>query len=210
MAEYLCPYKGFYMFGLDATLTTLLIFCLLAACVFEFINGFHDTANAVATVIYTNSLKPWIAVLWSGIWNFIGVLAGGITVAMGISNLLPVEVLTDANIFFHNVALILSLLLTAIFWNFGTWYLGIPCSSSHTLIGSILGVGLAYSFIAPQTVCFLCKLEQSNRYWSVSSIFPFVGFSLAILVMYVLKQVIKNKVNFKEPSPISLLPSGFG
>ncbi|MCC6683716.1 MAG: inorganic phosphate transporter, partial [Bacteroidia bacterium] len=65
------------MFGLDATLTALLIFCLLAACVFEFINGFHDTANAVSTVIYTNSLKPWIAVLWSGIWNFIGVLAGG-------------------------------------------------------------------------------------------------------------------------------------
>ncbi len=80
------------MFGLDPTYTALLIFCLLLACAFEFINGFHDTANAVATVIYTNSLKPWVAVIWSGIWNGIGVFAGGITVAMGISNLLPVEV----------------------------------------------------------------------------------------------------------------------
>ncbi len=199
MAEYLCPYKGFYMFGLDATLTTLLILCLLAACVFEFINGFHDTANAVATVIYTNSLKPWIAVLWSGIWNFIGVLAGGITVAMGISNLLPVEVLTDANIF-HNVALILSLLLTAIFWNFGTWYLGIPCSSSHTLIGSILGVGLAYSFIAPNPSASYVNWSKATDIGLSLLFSPFVGFSLAILVMYVLKQVIKNKVIFKEPA----------
>lgn len=199
MAEYLCPYKGFYMFGLDATLTTLLILCLLAACVFEFINGFHDTANAVATVIYTNSLKPWIAVLWSGIWNFIGVLAGGITVAMGISNLLPVEVLTDANIF-HNVALILSLLLTDIFWNFGTWYLGIPCSSSHTLIGSILGVGLAYSFIAPNPSASYVNWSKATDIGLSLLFSPFVGFSLAILVMYVLKQVIKNKVIFKEPA----------
>ena len=81
------------MFGLDTTLTLLLIFCLFAAFAFEFINGFHDTANAVATVIYTNSLKPWVAVIWSGICNGIGVFIGGITVAMGISNMLPVEVI---------------------------------------------------------------------------------------------------------------------
>jgi len=136
------------MFGLDASLTVLLLFCLLAAVVFEFINGFHDTANAVATVIYTNSLKPWFAVVWSGIWNAIGVFAGGIAVAMGITNLLPNEVLLDTNIY-HNIALIAALLITAIFWNFGTWYLGIPSSSSHTLIGSILGVGIAYSLIGP-------------------------------------------------------------
>src|SRR6478736_5371108 len=135
------------MFGLDPTLSTLLVFSLIAAFAFEFINGFHDTANAVATVIYTNSLKPWVAVAWSGVWNAIGVFAGGITVAVGITSLLPVEELTDTNIH-HSVALIMALLLTAIIWNLGTWYLGIPCSSSHTLIGSILGVGLAYSLIA--------------------------------------------------------------
>lgn len=185
------------MFGLDPSLTALLVFCILLACVFEFINGFHDTANAVATVIYTNSLKPWVAVIWSGIWNSIGVFAGGIAVAMGISNMLPTEVLTDPDIG-HNIALILSLLITAIVWNLGTWYLGIPCSSSHTLIGSILGIGLAFSFIA----------EKSGNYvnWSKASdiglsllLSPLVGFSLAILFMYILRQVVKKKAIFKEP-----------
>ena len=187
------------MFGLDPTFTALLIFCLFLACAFEFINGFHDTANAVATVIYTNSLKPWVAVVWSGVWNSIGVFAGGIAVAMGISNLLPVEVLTDTSIA-HNIALILSLLLTAIAWNLGTWYYGIPCSSSHTLVGSILGVGLAFGMVAD---------EPSMKYvnWSkagdigLSLLFsPLMGFSLAILLMYVLKQLIKDKAIFKEPN----------
>ncbi len=185
------------MFGLDPTLTFLLIVCLIAACAFEFINGFHDTANAVATVIYTNSLKPWVAVIWSAVWNSVGVFAGGITVAMGISYLIPVEILADQNIY-HSVALIMALLITAIVWNLGTWYFGIPCSSSHTLVGSILGVGLAYSFIA----------EKSGNYvnWSKASdiglsllVSPIVGFSLTILIMYLLRVSIKNKSIFKAP-----------
>lgn len=187
------------LFGLDTSLTLLLILCLFAAAAFEFINGFHDTANAVATVIYTNSLKPWIAVIWSGVWNAIGVFAGGIAVAVGISTLLPPELLLDTNIY-HNVALILALLLTAILWNLGTWYLGIPCSSSHTLIGSIIGVGLAFSFIA---------VDKSHSYvnWGKASdiglsllLSPLLGFSLAILLMYVMRQVIKNRQIFKEPT----------
>lgn len=121
------------MFDLELSYTILLIICLLAAFGFEFVNGFHDTANAVATVIYTNSLKPWIAVVWSGICNAIGVFVGGITVAMGIVNLLPVESLVDQNIA-HSLAMVMALLLSAIFWNLLTWYFGIPCSSSHTLI----------------------------------------------------------------------------
>ncbi|MCF8430025.1 MAG: inorganic phosphate transporter, partial [Bacteroidia bacterium] len=185
------------MFGLDPTLTFLLIVCLIAACAFEFINGFHDTANAVATVIYTNSLKPWVAVIWSAVWNSVGVFAGGITVAMGISYLIPVEILADQNIY-HSVALIMALLITAIVWNLGTWYFGIPCSSSHTLVGSILGVGLAYSFIA----------EKSGNYvnWSKASdiglsllVSPIVGFSLTILIMYLLRVSVKNKSIFKAP-----------
>lgn len=185
------------MFGLDPTLTFLLIACLTAACAFEFINGFHDTANAVATVIYTNSLKPWVAVVWSGVWNSVGVFAGGITVAMGISYLIPVEVLADQNIY-HSVALVMALLLTAIIWNLGTWYLGIPCSSSHTLVGSILGVGLAYSFIA----------EKSGNYvnWGKAGdiglsllVSPIIGFSLTILIMYILRSTVKNKSIFKAP-----------
>lgn len=187
------------MFGLDPTLSTLLIFCLLAAFAFEFINGFHDTANAVATVIYTNSLKPWVAVVWSGLWNAFGVFAGGITVAMGISNLLPVEVLTDANIH-HSIALIMALLLTAIIWNLGTWYLGIPCSSSHTLIGSILGVGLAYSMIAENKNISYVNWSKATDIGLSLLFSPLFGFSLAILLMYILKQVVKNKIIFKEPN----------
>ena len=185
------------MFGLDPTLTFLLIACLTAACAFEFINGFHDTANAVATVIYTNSLKPWIAVIWSAVCNSVGVFAGGITVAMGISYLIPMEVLADPNIY-HSVALIMALLLTAIIWNLGTWYYGIPCSSSHTLVGSILGVGLAYSFIA----------EKSGNYvnWSKAGdiglsllVSPIIGFGLTIMLMYILRLSVKNKSIFKAP-----------
>lgn len=193
------------MFGLDPTFTALLIFCLLLVCAFEFINGFHDTANAVATVIYTNSLRPWVAVIWSGIWNSVGVFAGGIAVAMGISNLLPVEVLTDTNIH-HNMALILSLLITAIAWNFGTWYLGIPASSSHTLIGSIIGVGLAYSFIAPDPSISYVNWGKAKEIGLSLLLSPFVGFSLAVLLMYVMKQVVSNKQIFKEPVPGSTPP----
>ncbi|MCE2787716.1 MAG: inorganic phosphate transporter [Bacteroidota bacterium] len=187
------------MFGLDPTLTALLIFCITLACAFEFINGFHDTANAVATVIYTNSLKPWVAVTWSAIWNAIGVFAGGIAVAMGISNLLPVEVLTDTNIH-HNIALILSLLLTAIAWNLGTWYYGIPCSSSHTLVGSILGVGLAYSFIAENKSVSYVNWSKATDIGMSLILSPLVGFSLAIVLMYILRQVVRNKIIFKEPN----------
>lgn len=186
------------MFGLDPTFTGLLLLCLAAAFAFEFINGFHDTANAVATVIYTNSLKPWVAVVWSGIWNAIGVFAGGITVAVGISNLLPVEILTDTNIH-HSIALILSLLLTAIIWNLGTWYFGIPCSSSHTLIGSILGVGLAYSLIADDKTISYVNWNKAGDIGLSLLFSPLLGFSLAIMLMYILRQVVRNKVIFKEP-----------
>ena len=134
------------MFGLTTGLAIFLIICLLLACFFEFINGFHDTANAVATVIYTNSMKPTVAVVYSGILNFIGVLLGGITVAMGIVNLLPMDALVDGDAY-HGIAMVLALLISAIIWNFGTWYLGIPSSSSHTIIGSILGICIAYSFL---------------------------------------------------------------
>ncbi len=185
------------MFGLDPTLTFLLIACLFAACAFEFINGFHDTANAVATVIYTNSLKPWVAVIWSGIWNSVGVFAGGITVAMGISYLIPSEMLADQNIY-HSIALIMSLLLTAIIWNLGTWYFGIPCSSSHTLVGSILGVGLAYSFIAEKSGTYVNWHKASDIGLSLL-ISPLIGFSLSIFLMYVLRIFVKNKTIFRAP-----------
>src|SRR5688572_18866551 len=101
------------MFGLEPQVLLLLMLCLVAACAFEFVNGFHDTDNAVATVIYTNTLRPWVAVIWSAFWNFIGVFAGGIAVAMGIVYLLPVESLVDQNVY-HGIAMVGALILGAI------------------------------------------------------------------------------------------------
>jgi phosphate/sulfate permease len=175
----------------------LLIICLVLACAFEFVNGFHDTANAVATVIYTNSLKPTVAVIWSGLWNFIGVIAGGIGVAMGIVNLLPVEVLTDSSVS-HGAAMIVALLVTAILWNLGTWYLGLPASSSHTLIGSILGVGLAFYFINGKDAVNWGKAQEIGLALLFS---PLFGFAAAIFVMYVFKRFIKSEAIYKEPTP---------
>ena len=130
--------------GLGTGATITLFVCLFIALAFEFVNGFHDTANAVATVIYTNTLKPQPAVMLSGLCNFLGVFLGGISVAMGIMKLLPVELLVAGGTHI-GLAMVLALLVSAIVWNLGTWYFGLPASSSHTLIGAILGVGIATS-----------------------------------------------------------------
>jgi len=185
------------MFGLEAGVFILLIFCLLAACAFEFVNGFHDTANAVATVIYTNSLKPTHAVLWSGLCNFIGVFIGGIGVAMGIVKLLPVEALIDTDVY-HNIALILALLFSAIIWNLGTWYLGLPASSSHTLIGSILGVGFAYPFVQ-ETGQAAVDFTKAMEIGASLIISPLFGFSFTVLLMFIMKKFLNNDAIFKEP-----------
>ena len=186
------------MFGLDINLSILLLVCILCACIFEFINGFHDTANAVATVIYTKSLKPIQSVVLSGVMNSIGVFAGGIAVAMGIVNLLPPESLVNMEVG-QNIALILALLFSAIIWNLGTWYLGIPASSSHTLIGSILGVGVVYSLTS-------ANADLSGVNWSKASniglsllISPLLGFGLTMLTMSLLKRFVKDRDIFKAP-----------
>ncbi|TYL24920.1 inorganic phosphate transporter, partial [Streptococcus pyogenes] len=126
----------------------LLGLALLIALGFEFVNGFHDTANAVATVIYTHSMPAEFAVMWSGFFNFLGVLTASGAVAFGIISLLPVELFLPVGSS-AGLAMVFSLLTAAIIWNLGTWYLGLPSSSSHTLIGSIVGVGLANQFLAP-------------------------------------------------------------
>jgi PiT family inorganic phosphate transporter len=189
------------MFDLDLSYSVLLILCLIAACGFEFVNGFHDTANAVATVIYTNSLKPWFAVIWSGIWNFLGVLLGGIGVAVSIINLLPVETLVDQNIA-HSISMVMALLISAIFWNLLTWYMGIPSSSSHTLIGSILGVGLAYSLL-PVATGDAVNWTKAREIGISLLVSPLFGFSMTIVLMYVIRTLTKKTANgdllFKEP-----------
>jgi phosphate/sulfate permease len=143
--------NGFHLFdpsiGLGTTL--LLAGSLTIALGFEFVNGFHDTANAVATVIYTKSLGPRKAVVWSGFCNFLGVYLGGTAVAFGIVSLLPVDLLVSIDSS-RGLCMVMALLISAIAWNLGTWLLAIPASSSHTLIGSILGVGLANSWYSGQ------------------------------------------------------------
>jgi phosphate/sulfate permease len=192
------------MFELDLSYSILLVLCLIAAFGFEFVNGFHDTANAVATVIYTNSLKPWPAVVWSGFWNFLGVSSGlivGVKVAMGIVALLPVESLIDQNLA-HSLAMVMALLLSAIAWNLLTWYLGIPCSSSHTLIGSILGVGIAYSML-PDSNTAAVDWSQATKIGSSLLISPLFGFSLTIIFMFLLRRLTRKtqygEMLFKEP-----------
>ncbi|GAB3793361.1 inorganic phosphate transporter [Spirosoma humi] len=189
------------MFGLETDVFILLFISLFAACAFEFVNGFHDTANAVATVIYTNSLKPTVAVVWSGICNFTGVLLGGIGVAMGIVNLLPVELLVDQNVY-HSVAMVLALLLSAIIWNLGTWYFGLPSSSSHTLIGSILGVGLAFATMPENKTGAAVNWEKAIETGYALLLSPLLGFSLAIVLMFILRRSVPEEAKdqlFKEP-----------
>ena len=189
------------MFDLDLSYSVLLLICLFAACAFEFVNGFHDTANAVATVIYTNSLKPWAAVIWSGICNSFGVFVGGIAVAVSIINLLPVETLIDQNTA-HSLSMIMALLITAIFWNLLTWYFGIPCSSSHTLIGSILGVGLAYSLL-PEANGVAVNWGKAKDIGMSLLLSPLFGFSVTIILMYLIRTMTKKTSYgdslFKEP-----------
>ncbi|MBN9273984.1 MAG: inorganic phosphate transporter, partial [Mesorhizobium sp.] len=126
----------------------LLGIALLIALGFEFVNGFHDTANAVATVIYTRSLPAEFAVMWSGVFNFLGVLTSSGAVAFGILSLLPVELILQVGSS-SGFAMVFALLVAAILWNLGTWFMGLPASSSHTMVGSIIGVGLANQFTAP-------------------------------------------------------------
>jgi PiT family inorganic phosphate transporter len=179
------------MFGLDAGLSLLLLACILFVCVFEFINGFHDTANAVATVIYTNTLKPQVAVIYSAILNGIGVFLGGIAVAVGIISMLPVETLVSQNTL-QSLSMVAAILITAISWNFGTWYLGIPASSTHTLVGAILGCGIAYSLL-PGTGEAAVNWKKAGDVGLSLLISPLIGFLLAVMLMGLLRWTVSDR-----------------
>ncbi len=178
------------------------IFLLLAlgmALSFEFVNGFHDTANAVATVIYTHSLKPWIAVIWSGCWNLIGVLTSSGAVAFGVLALLPVELVLNVGSG-AGFAMVFALLISAIIWNLGTWYLGLPASSSHTLIGAILGVGFANSWLSgAHTFGEGINWSKASEVGASLLISPIIGFGCAALLLIVSKQLIRNKALYSAP-----------
>ncbi len=176
----------------------LLGVALLIALGFEFVNGFHDTANAVATVIYTHSLPPLVAVVWSGFWNFLGVSLSTGAVAYSIVSLLPVELILQVGSG-AGYAMIFSLLLAAIIWNLGTWYFGIPNSSSHALIGSIMGVGLANQLMSKGSGASGVDWSQATKIFQALLLSPLVGFVGAALLLLLLKVLVRNKTLYKAP-----------
>ncbi len=176
----------------------LLGVALFTALGFEFVNGFHDTANAVATVIYTHSMEPHLAVVWSGAWNFIGVLVSTGAVAFGIISLLPVELILQVGSG-AGFAMVFALLIAAIIWNIGTWFLGLPASSSHTLVGSIIGVGIANQLMQGHNGTSGVDWGQAMGVGKSLLLSPLVGFVCAALLLWLCKAVIPNKQLYEAP-----------
>ena len=189
----------------------LLALALLIALGFEFVNGFHDTANAVATVIYTHSLEPNIAVVWSGICNLAGVLLSSGTVAFAVITLLPVELILQVSSG-AGFAMVFALLIAAILWNLGTWWLGLPASSSQTMVGSIIGVGIANQLMHLHSGTSGVDWEQAMKVLKALLISPLIGFAFAGMLILIAKQVAKfpelyeaPKDNTPPPLPIRAL-----
>jgi len=176
----------------------LLGVALLIALGFEFVNGFHDTANAVATVIYTHSLPPHFAVVYSGTLNFIGVLLSSGAVAFGVISLLPVELILQVGSS-AGFAMVFALLIAAIIWNLGTWWLGLPASSSHTMIGSIIGVGVANALMHGRDGTSGVDWAQATKIGYSLLLSPLVGFVCAALLLLVLKALVKKRELYQEP-----------
>ncbi|NHB58878.1 inorganic phosphate transporter [Acinetobacter sp. 194] len=185
------PALSFYSMILLAT-------ALLIALGFEFVNGFHDTANAVATVIYTNALSAPVAVMWAGFCNFLGVMVASGAVAYGIIALLPVELIMNVGSG-AGFAMVFAMLIAAILWNLGTWFLGIPASSSHTLIGSILGVGIMNYILHSGTGASGVDMEQVLKVGKALLFSPLIGFAFAAVLFLLVKKVFKKQLELFQP-----------
>ena len=176
----------------------LLIVALLIALGFEFVNGFHDTANAVATVIYTHSLPAEFAVMWSGFFNFLGVLVSSGAVAFGIVSLLPVELILQVGSS-AGFAMVFALLIAAIIWNLGTWFFGLPASSSHTLIGSIIGVGVTNALLRGREGTSGVDWSKATEIGYALLLSPLVGFIFAALLLLILRAIVRNPALYAAP-----------
>jgi PiT family inorganic phosphate transporter len=176
----------------------LLIVALLIALGFEFVNGFHDTANAVATVIYTHSLPAEFAVMWSGFFNFLGVLVSTGAVAFGIVSLLPVELILQVGSS-AGFAMVFALLIAAIIWNLGTWYFGLPASSSHTLIGSIIGVGVVNALMRGRDGTSGVDWSKATEIGYALLLSPLVGFACAAVLLLLLKMLVRSPALYSAP-----------
>jgi PiT family inorganic phosphate transporter len=176
----------------------LLGVALFIALGFEFVNGFHDTANAVATCIYTHSLEPHIAVIYSGCMNFIGVLLSSGAVAYSIVNLLPVELILKVSSG-SGFAMVFALLIAAILWNLATWWRGLPASSSHTMIGSIIGVGVANQLMHGHNGLSGVDMTQVKKVFTALLVSPVVGFGMAALLFFLFKLLARDPRLYKAP-----------
>ena len=176
----------------------LLATALLIALGFEFVNGFHDTANAVATVIYTNALSAPVAVMWAGFCNFLGVMVASGAVAYGIIALLPVELIMNVGSG-AGFAMVFAMLIAAILWNLGTWFLGIPASSSHTLIGSILGVGIMNYLLNSGNGASGVDMDQVIKVGKALLFSPLIGFAFAAILFLLVKKVFKRQMELFQP-----------
>src|SRR5262249_40752991 len=176
----------------------LLFVALLIALGFEFVNGFHDTANAVATAIYTHSLPANFAVVWSGLFNLAGVLLSSGAVAFGIISLLPVELILQVGSH-AGFAMVFALLIAAIIWNLGTWAFGLPASSSHTLIGSIVGVGVTNALLHGRSGTAGVDWAKAKEVGEALLLSPLFGFALAAVLLMLLKSIIRIPALYAEP-----------
>ncbi|KQS05319.1 nuclease PIN [Sphingomonas sp. Leaf357] len=182
---------------------------LLIALGFEFVNGFHDTANAVATVIYTHSMPAHLAVVWSGCFNFLGVMLSSGAVAYSIITLLPVDLILNVGSV-GGFAMIFSLLLAAVLWNLATWYVGLPNSSSHTLIGSILGVGVANQLLSGAGSGGTSGLDWAQVQKVMTGLWmaPLIGFAAALVLLFAMKRVVRNPTLYTPPVEGAPPPKG--
>jgi inorganic phosphate transporter, PiT family len=176
----------------------LLFVALLIALGFEFVNGFHDTANAVATVIYTRSLPANFAVVWSGMFNLAGVLVSSGAVAFGIISLLPVELILQVGSH-AGFAMVFALLIAAIIWNLGTWSFGLPASSSHTLIGSVIGVGVANALLHGRAGTAGVDWHKATEVGYALLLSPLFGFFLAAVLLLLLRFIVRIPALYAEP-----------
>lgn len=188
------------IFWIDISIFIFLVLCLFLVAIFEFINWFHDTANAVAPVIYTKSLKARYAVLLAWIMNFLWVFLWWIWVAMAIIYLLPLEAISYQSTSFW-IIVVISLLLSAIIWNFLTWYFGIPASSSHSLIWAILWVTISMLYIPMNwNIQIVPNWDKAIEVIESLLFSPFLWFILASIIMLFLYRFIKSRYYFSTPS----------
>lgn len=189
--------------GIDFHTGLMLILALLFVLFYEAINGFHDTANAVATVIYTRAMRAQLAVVMAGIFNFLGVLLGGLSVAYAIVHLLPTDLLLNVSSA-HGLAMVFSMLLAAIIWNLGTWYFGLPASSSHTLIGSIIGIGLTNALLTNTSVVDALNIPKMVSIFLSLILSPIVGMIIAGMMVFLLRRYWSNT---KKRKRVHLTPA---